>query len=187
GTADTELDELRVPADRVERRAQLMTHRGEKLRLGAARRLHRRQPTRVPHRPLLGLFPFGQVARDLAIAHEPSTRVAERRNDDVGPEARAVFPDAPTLILEPSLTRRNLQLPRRFPSLDVLSRIKGREVTTDDLLLTVSLDAPRTLVPRLDVPLRIEHEDGVVSDVLNDQTEALLALTKLVLGFVPLR
>ena len=35
--------------------------------------------------------------------------------------------------------------------------------------------------------MRIEHEDGVVSDVLNDQTEALLALTKHVLVLAPLR
>src|SRR5436190_16988643 len=43
---------------------------------------------------------FREIARDLGEAEEFPVVVAERRDDDVGPKARSVFPNSPSFVLE---------------------------------------------------------------------------------------
>ena len=66
----------------------------------------------LPER-LLGGLAFGQVARDLGKADQLAGRLADRIDDDVGPEARAVLADAPAFALELAFARGGLQRPRR--------------------------------------------------------------------------
>ena len=56
---------------------------------------------------LFVVAPLGQVARDLGESDQRPRPVAQRRDDDVGPEQRAVLADPPALVLE------RLRSPRR--------------------------------------------------------------------------
>src|SRR5205807_7828007 len=49
-----------------------------------------------------------------------------------------------------------------------------REVATDDLVGLVPLDPLGAQVPRGDVTGGVEHEDGVVADALDQETEAFV-------------
>ena len=77
--------------------------------------------------------------------------VAQRRDDDVRPEARAVLADAPALVLEASVLRRLAQLELREMLGDVFGRVEDREVLADDLVGAVALDALGAGVPAQDV------------------------------------
>jgi hypothetical protein len=71
---------------------------------------------------------------------------------------------------------RKAQYLVRMSALYVLIGVEDREVLSDDLLGLVALDAPGPQVPGGDVPLCVEHEDGVVLYTLHQEPEALLAL-----------
>ena len=58
-----------------------------------------------PLQRLLRLPPLGDVARDLGEADQLAVVVADRVDDDAGPEARAVLAHAPALGLELALAR----------------------------------------------------------------------------------
>ena len=121
----------------------------------------------------LVLHTCGEVSRDL---REPNQRarlwVTERRDRDVGPEARAVFAQTPALVLETPLTRRDLELPFALTRGDVLGWVEDREVFSDDLPGRVALDPLGARVPRRDAPLRVEDENRVVLHAFDEQTKA---------------
>ena len=73
---------------------------------------------------LLGRFALGQVARDLGKADELAGRRADRIDDDIGPEARAVLADAPAFALELAFTRGGLERPGRDARLSGLPRYR---------------------------------------------------------------
>src|SRR5207302_1085190 len=75
-----------------------------------------------------------EIARDFREAYERAVRVAQHRDDHVGPEARAVLAYAPAFILAAPLLGRDLQLALWFPGAYVLLGIEHREVPADDLL-----------------------------------------------------
>ena len=58
---------------------------------------------------LLGPLAVGQVAGDLREAEQAPRLVLQGRDDDVGPEQRAVLADPPALVLEAALGRGDLQ------------------------------------------------------------------------------
>jgi hypothetical protein len=160
------VDEVREPADGAQR-------------LGEIVRRQRREPLQVgvgAQQVLLERAAFRQVARDLAEADVLATAVIDRRDDDVGPEARAVLAHAPALLLEPPHRDRHLELVCRVIARDGVGRVEGAEVAADDLVGAVALDPLRATVPRRDVTARIEHEDGVVAHLLDQQDEAVGAL-----------
>ena len=90
---------------------------------------------------LFRLSALGEIARDLREPDQRAVGVAQRGDDDVGPEPRAVLADAPAFVLEPSFARRDLQLALALARRDVLRRIEHREVLADDLVGRVALDA----------------------------------------------
>src|SRR5262245_42503047 len=61
----------------------------------------------------------------------------------------------------------------RFTLLNVLPRIEPGEMVSDDFVLTVALQAVRSRIPARNTPARIQHENGVVEDTLDQQSEVL--------------
>lgn len=116
----------------------------QQVELAAPRlRLARGRLRREPQRLLLSRTSLGEVSRHLGEPDQLAVLVAKRRDDDVGPEARAVLPHAPAFILEPAQSGRVLELLGRLAGRDVGRRvgrrIEGREVPSDDLVRLVAL------------------------------------------------
>jgi hypothetical protein len=59
---------------------------------------------------------------------------------------------------------------------DGLGRIEALEGLTHDLVGAIALDALGAEVPGRDAPLRVQQEDRVVADALDEQPVVLLAL-----------
>jgi hypothetical protein len=102
--------------------------------------------------------------------------IAHRRDDDVGPEERAVLPQPPAFVLEAALGGGDLQFLLRNTLLDPLLRIEAREVLAEDLVLTIALEALRSGVPADDSPVGIEHENRVVDDAFDQHAKLLVGL-----------
>ncbi len=152
-----------------------MRHRGQKLALRSVGHLRLGDATRIGDRALLRRAPLREIARHLRKTDQRTVWIAHRGNDDVRPEKRAVPSNAPSLVLEAAHLGRDLELECRLPTRDILRRIEGGEVSSDDLTRRIALDAARALVPGRDHSLGIEHEDGVVLHGLNELTKAFLA------------
>jgi hypothetical protein len=112
----------------------------------------------------------GEVARDLGKADETALLIAQRRDHDIGPEARAVLAHAPALVLEPAFGRGHLELACGPVAPDVLGCVEGAEMLADDLLRAIALEPLGADVPGPDVPLGIEGEHRVVLRLLDEQT-----------------
>src|SRR5262249_20456339 len=136
--------------------------------------------------PVVLALALGDVPGDLGEPEQLAGLVADRGDDDVGPEARAVLSDAPALLLVAADVCGCGQLPCRLAGGHVGLRVEGREVAADDLAGLVALKARRTWAPRADAALGVKHEDGVVANPLHDQAEALLRLEQLLLTPPPL-
>src|SRR6185312_8292128 len=109
---------------------------------------------------LLRRPPIGEIARDLGEADQFAMLVAERGDDDIRPEARAVLANAPALVLEASRSRGRCELELGKAFRVALGRIKNGEITANDLLRLVAFETLGADVPRGDVAVRIQHEDG---------------------------
>ena len=124
-------------------------------------------------RQSLSLFfrraPRREIARDFREAHERAAPVAQRRDDHVGPKARAILAHAPAFILDASLLRRNLQFAPRLPRAYVLVGVEHREVAADDFLRRVSFEPLSALVPGGDVAGGVEREDRVVDNAVDQK------------------
>ena len=127
----------------------------------------------------LGLAPLGDVAGDLGEAEQRAVVVADRIDDGLRPEARAVLADPPALGLEPALLGGGLQDARRAgPPRWSSSVKKAREMPADDLVGLIALEAPRARIPGRDMPGRLEHVDRIIGDGVDQQLEALLGDTR---------
>src|SRR5882672_5906193 len=127
----------------------------------------------------------GNVVDDLREAAQLSGLVAQRRQNDVRPELRAVLAHPPALALVAPLERGKLELHSRVATGRVIGEKEARIVLADDLVGEIALDALRPEVPAGDVALHVEHVDGVVAHVLYHHAEALLRDPHLLLGELP--
>src|SRR5204862_113362 len=93
----------------------------------------------------------------------------------VGPKPRTVLAHAPPLVLVTAVALRHLQLPAGLALRRFFGRIERGEVRTEDLVGAVAFDALGAGIPARDAPVRVEHEDGVVSNALDQQAEAVHA------------
>src|SRR6185312_10186333 len=118
----------------------------------------------------------------LGVADQLAGLVVDRREDHVGPEARAVLANPPAFLFEPAQAAGDLQLAVAAPGGDVLRQPEHRRMAADDLTRQVAVDAFGGRVPGGDPPLAIEHEDGVVLDRINEQAEPLFATPQVFLG-----
>src|SRR5438067_11553950 len=107
---------------------------------------------------------------DIACEHgepaQPTVVAAQRREDRVGPELRAVVAQSPSLVFDRALARRRRQVLLRLAVRDVLVRIEPRERVADDVLLAVSVDALSARHPALHSAFVIVTEDRVVRGFL---------------------
>src|SRR4051812_791046 len=156
---------LYLHEQRGERRAQLVPGGGEELVAQRDGELRLAQPLRL-----------GEVAGDLGETDVAAFLIEQRRDDDVGPELRAVLADPVALLLISAFRDRPAQLVGRVIAAARVLRIEDGEVFSDDLLRLVPLEALGADVPARDVAALIEHEDGVVADRFDHQAEPLLAL-----------
>ena len=116
-----------------------------------------------------------EVSRHLAKPAKLATRGVEQRgNNDIGPKRGAVFAHAPPFVRDAAFGDRALEFLLRLSRFDILRRIEAREMRADDLAGEVAFDPLRSLVPRLDIAFRIEGEDAVILDALDEQAKPLL-------------
>ena len=142
-------------------------------------RFHFLQLEQLLARPIeffLRLESFREIAGDLGKSRQFAILVADRIDDDVGPEARAILSDAPILRLETALARSCCQRILRFSCRAILFRVEGAEMPADDFTRRIALDALGAGIPRRDIALRIEQENRVVGDALNQKLELTLSL-----------
>src|SRR5690606_9337232 len=125
---------------------------------------------------LIGVLPVGDVSRDLQVALHLTGRVANDRDHDVRPKARAVLSHAPAFVLEATRPRGELELVLRPSRYHRLPRVEAREVLADDLVGGIALDPFRADVPRPHVPARIEEEDGVIAHARDELRETHVIL-----------
>ena len=117
-----------------------------------------------PHGLQLRRPTLGQVSRHLRESDHLAVRIAQRSDDHVRPEPRAVLPEAPSLVLEPPIAGGAAQLHLRLPVQDVLARVERGEVPADDLVRLIPLQLFCADVPGEDLAARVEREDGVVAN-----------------------
>src|SRR5471030_3232807 len=96
------------------------------------------------------------------------------RDVDVRPEGRAVLAHSPAFVFHMADLPRDGQLARWLARRGLFRQIKLREMPADDFLARVSLDARRARVPADHEALRIEHENRVILDTVDQQPEPLL-------------
>src|SRR5882762_1625142 len=174
GAQDADVVDLKRFTDGLHR---ALDHLGELRRLQRVKaqvRSHRLLPRTLGHF-LGGTLELAEVARDLGEADQHAVAISRRAQHDVGPEARAILPDAPALFLETALGAGDLELAFRLSCADLLRRVEAGEVLPDNLLRAVSLDVLGPPVPGCHPALAIEHEDGVVLLPLKQQAPPLLA------------
>src|SRR5260221_14251349 len=82
----------------------------------------------------------GQVASDLRKTDKLARPVPERRDDDAGPEARAVRADAPAFFGEVPVRGCHAELPLRVAGISSFLREEEREISANDRGCLVALD-----------------------------------------------
>src|SRR6185503_19424773 len=87
-----------------------------------------------------------------------------------------VLADAPALVLEASNSRCFLELELGKALFDFCTRVKDREMFPDHFVRGVALEAVCAGVPAQDVAIRVEREDGVFVDALDEQAMELAGL-----------
>ena len=89
---------------------------------------------------LLRFLAVGDVARHFREAAQLAAAIEDGGDDDVRPEARAVFAQAPSFVFDAPLLARDLQLALRLAIRLVFLGVETREVAADDLLRLVAFD-----------------------------------------------
>jgi hypothetical protein len=172
GAVQPHVEQVRVAQHRVDRRAELVAHRREELRLGRVRRLGAllRRDQR-----LLRPLPRGEVARDLGEADQvPVVLVAERREHQLRVEEGAVLPLPPRLAHPAPVRLGVAQVLLGLAAVPRVGRVEGAEVLADDLVGPPPLHPLGADVPRRDAAARIQGEDRVVLHLVDEEPEALL-------------
>jgi hypothetical protein len=154
--------------------------------LAELRRFFRHRLCGSVARAALGRAPLGQISGDRHVADQLARAIVQSGDQDIRPERRAVLSNAPTVLLDLSNFRRDLELLLRRARRDVGRRIELGEMRPDDLSCAVALEPFGARIPCRDVAVQVEHEDGVVAHPFDDEPESLLALAQCLFGFASL-
>jgi hypothetical protein len=129
-----------------------------------------------PFQRLRHLAPFGHVARDLGETQQVAVLVADRIDDDAGPELRAVLAHAQALGLERALARGGREGARRRAGGAIGVGVEACEMLADDLRCPIALDALGAGIPVGHHAVGVEHVQGVVPHALDEMLEAPLGV-----------
>ncbi len=119
---------------------------------------------------ILGSLAFAQIARDLGEANDFTCRVADRNDDHVCPEARAVLADPPAFAFELPFVRGGLEREGRNPLLPIFLGVEPGKVLTDDFRRRISLEALCARIPTCHDAAGVQHVDGIVRHRFNQET-----------------
>ncbi len=114
---------------------------------------------------------LGEIARDFREGDQIARGVENRIDDHIGPEMAAVLAHAPAFRLEAAFALGGFQGDPGDALLEVLGRVETGEMLADDLVGLIALEAARPRIPAGDMPLDVEHVDGIVGDALNQHLE----------------
>src|SRR5439155_26981676 len=95
------------------------------------------------------------------------------------PNSAAVLPNMPAVRDRPAFASRVPEFIFRLAIASVFRREEAREVPTKDLAFLIAEDALGAGVPCGDTSFGVEHEDGVIRHILNQETcQAILPKSK---------
>src|SRR5687767_1112591 len=97
---------------------------------------------------------------------------------------RLVLAHAPGFVFETSFGRRNLKLFSRLALGKVLRREEYRKVLADNLVGRISFNTLGARIPGGHTAVWVEHEDRVVLDTFDHQSQAFLTLAKCLFGLL---
>jgi hypothetical protein len=109
-----------------------------------------------------------KLAIDLGEAEETTVLIAQRIDDDVRPEARAVLAQAPRFGFEFPRRPGDFEVPAGLVVEPLLDRIEARVMMADDFVGCIALGLLRARVSGRDDAIDIEHVDGVAGDALHE-------------------
>ena len=119
--------------------------------------------------------PLRHVAGNFGVAAQPPAGIAERRHHNVGPEARALLTEPPAFVFHPAFGLRHAQKLLGPVGFCVFGEKEIREAPAQAFLVRVAVNPARARVPTGNAACGVERDDCVVSNVLKNQAEALLA------------
>src|SRR5438105_5575256 len=122
----------------------------------------------------LGFAALCQVPCDLRETGELARVIAQRCDDDVRPESRAVLAYAPAPVFYASERFGLMQQLCRTPALLIFRGVKAGHRLADDFAAVVALDEPSPFVPRHDLTVGTQHENRVVLHARDQQTAELV-------------
>jgi hypothetical protein len=122
------------------------------------------------------LAPASLLSLRSRLNSENPRRVPQRRDGDVRREARAVLAHPHALFLVSAMFHSEAQHLVRSAPRRVLRRKEARKVGTDDLGRAVAFDPFRTGIPTDDHTVRVDHEDRVVVNAIDQESIALFTL-----------
>ena len=157
-------------ADRRQRIAQFVREHRDEL-VGAMSRVGER----------FGVATLGEILRHHVVRARRAVRLAQRRDDVVGPVTGAVAPHAPALRRAPAQLARRDQVFPRFVGEDFFLWIEARKMFAHDVRGRVTAHLGRAVVPVCDESFLVDRDDGVVDHAFDEQAESFLARPQCVL------
>ena len=130
------------------------------------------------------VFPaLGEIPGDLGKPEQRADLITNRRDDHVGPEARAILARAPSLLLETPFPRGDGELAVGSLPLIPIRYQHAREMHSNHFPGVVAMDVLGARIPGGYRTVRIEHVDGVVAHAFHQRAESRFVVAQAL--FVP--
>ena len=114
-----------------------------------------------------GALAIRDISGDLGKTLQYTIVVAERRNDDTGPKARAILAHPPSLVFVPALLGGYFHFFRGQTLREVFRRVETREVLADDFIGAITFDFLGPRIPGNHFSLKINHYNCIVSNTIH--------------------
>lgn len=96
---------------------------------------------------LLRQIAVGEIAGDFGETNQPALVIAHRVDDDMGPEAFAIFAQTPVFAFKTAFFSGDGEIAFRDAVLAVLLAVENREMLADNFGFAIALEPRRTLIP----------------------------------------
>src|SRR6185437_9044011 len=111
-------------------------------------------------------------------------RIAERGDDEISVVLRSIFPEPPALSGRGSASRCELKMLGRRACPQIILAIENGKIFAKDFCCRIALDPGGRLIPACHSAVRVEHEDRVIFDPIDDEPKPfLLKLQRLLVVF----